>query len=75
MFGIEINFKDGSKDWVDPVEDEPYEKNSKLFVTNNCYTYFYYIEKVEKWFKYDLCKKCFFDTRTYGCTDQCKKEG
>ena len=73
MFGIEINFKDGSKDWVDPVEDEPIEKEGTLFVTNPSYTYDYELEKIDKWFKYDLCPKCDHDVRTYDCIYECMK--
>lgn len=73
MFGIEINFKDGSKDWIDPVEYEPIEKEGRLFVTNLIFTYDYELEKIDKWFKYDLCDTCDHDVRTYDCIDECMK--
>ena len=71
MFGVEINFKDGKKDWVDPVEDEPIEKDGKLFIDNGFHIYDYDIEKVEKWFKYDLCEACNHDLRSYDCGKEC----
>ena len=73
MFGIEINFKDGSKDWIDPVYDEPIEKGGVLSVTRSNYTYDYDLEKIEKWFRYDLCPSCDHDVRTYDCTYECMK--
>ncbi len=71
MFGVEINFKDGKKDWVDPVEDEPIEKDGKLFIDNGSYIYDYNISEIEKWFKYDLCAACNHDLRTYDCGKEC----
>tara|TARA_R110000803_G_scaffold210685_3_gene283202 strand:- start:2992 stop:3231 length:240 start_codon:yes stop_codon:yes gene_type:complete len=71
MFGIEINFKDGKKDWVDPVEDEPIEKEGKLLIDNGFHIYDYDMNKVEKWFKYDLCETCNHDLRTFECGEKC----
>lgn len=69
MFGIEIIYKNGKKDWVDPVTDEPIEKDGILSITNDCYTYEYSVVLLDKWFKYNLCTKCKYDLRTYDCTE------
>jgi hypothetical protein len=69
MFGVEINYKNGKKDWIDPVASEPIEKDGVLTVTNDCYSYEYSVENLEKWFKYDLCKNCKYDVRTHDCSD------
>lgn len=69
MFGVEINYKNGKKDWVDPVESEPVEKDGVLIVTNNFYSYEYSMVNIEKWFKYELCKTCNYDLRTYDCSE------
>ena len=67
MFGVEINYINGKKDWVDPCSEEPIEKDGVLFVENDCHIYEYPIVNLEKWFKYDLCKTCGYDVRTYEC--------
>lgn len=69
MFGVEINYKNGKKDWVAPVESEPVEKDGVLIVTNNFYSYEYSMVNIEKWFKYELCKTCNYDLRTYHCSE------
>ena len=68
MFGIEVNFKNGKKDWIDPVKTLPYEKDGKLYV-EGVYTYDYELSEIDKWFKYDLCASCGHDKRSYECTD------
>lgn len=75
MFGVEINFKSGDKDWIDPVVDDPVEADGKLIVENNynSYTYDFDLELVNRWFKYDLCEKCEHDVRSYGCETGCVK--
>lgn len=69
MFGVEINYKNGKKDWIDPVLDEPTEKDGILEVKGGLYTYEYPLKNIKEWFKYDLCKQCDYDMRTYDCTD------
>ena len=72
MFGVEINYRNGKKDWVDTVTDEPSENDGILTVTNNNYSYEYKLSDLDKWFKYNLCKKCNYDVRTYDCSkDEC----
>jgi hypothetical protein len=74
MFGIEINFKDGSKDWIDPVYELPLESDEKLYVEGgNSQTYDYDLKLVDKWFKYELCNECEHDKRTYDCDAECMK--
>ena len=68
MFGVEINYKNGKKDWIDPVSDDPIEKDGVLTVTNDTASYEYSIANIEKWFKYELCANCLFDVRTHECT-------
>ena len=68
-FGVEIHYKNGKRDWVAPVSDEPSEKDGVLTVTNGCYSYEYSLVNLEKWFKYDLCSVCSCDVRTYYCTE------
>jgi hypothetical protein len=67
MFGVEIDFRSGKKDWVDPVTDEPAVESGILTVKSNQYSYEYKLLDVDKWAKYDLCKRCNYDVRTYDC--------
>lgn len=71
MFGIQINFRDGKKAWIDPVEDEPTEKDGVLIVenSNTGYKYDYKMIDIATVIKYDLCPTCGFDVRTYNCTE------
>ena len=71
-FGVEIIYKNGKRDWVDPVSDEPIEKDGVLIVTNDYYSYEYTLSSMDRWFKYDLCNVCRYDVRTFDCTeDEC----
>lgn len=75
MFGVEIHFKNGKKQWIDPVKDEPTEINGVLTVANNLHSYDYDAGLVLKWIKYDLCNICFYDTRAFGCTaNECQNK-
>lgn len=69
MFGVQINYKNGEKDWIDPVFNEPVIKEGLLIVENALYSYEYEMENIESWDKYDLCNKCEYDVRSYDCTD------
>lgn len=74
MFGVEITFLDGSKDWIDPVTLEPQEIDGVLWVHNSSNAYDYNIADIKKWAKYSLCKICEHDMRSYDCTDkECNK--
>ena len=73
MFGIEINFKNGDKDWIDPVFDDPIEVNGTLVVEGSISVYEYDLELVDKWLKYGLCETCGYDVRSYGCETGCVK--
>ena len=67
MFGVEIHFKNGKKEWIDPVEEEPVEKEDTLFVSNIYYTYEYQLSAIANYIKYDLCPTCLFDKRDCDC--------
>jgi len=69
MFGIEVHYKNGGKDWYDPCTKEPVESDGKIQVETNTYSYELDSSEVEKWTKYELCKVCEYDKRTFGCTD------
>lgn len=71
MFGIEVNYKNGKKDWIDPVTEDPVEKDSLLIIQGQVYSYEYSLVLIDKWFKYGLCPVCQYDTRTYDCKDEC----
>lgn len=72
MFGIEIQFKNGKKDWIDPVSEEPTNVGGIFTVSNIYNDYQYDYEDIETWFKYDLCPVCGHDVRSYDCTQyQC----
>ena len=69
MFGIEIVFKDGKKDWIDPVSNDPQEKDGVLTVENSAHSYQYPMSDVARYFKYELCNKCGNDIRTHNCSE------
>ena len=70
-FGIEILFKDGSKEWIDPCVELPIEKDGNLTVSNQRDDYKYSLAEVDKWSEYDLCDVCGHDVRTYDCQELC----
>jgi hypothetical protein len=69
MFGVEIQYKNGEKDWVDPCNREPVEDGNDIVVSNSSYDYRYKKQDVEKWIKYDLCDICGCDQRDHICED------
>jgi hypothetical protein len=44
-----VEFKDGTRDWVDPVYGEVHQTEDHIFVTNHKYTYNFEKSKVAKW--------------------------
>ena len=70
-FGIQVNYKDGKKDWFDPCTEFPEPINGIYTIDNGCYTYEIEAAHVKDIFKYDLCKDCSYDVRAYDCTEEC----
>jgi hypothetical protein len=44
---VTIYFKDGTKDWIDPVEEDDIDYSEKyMYIDNGCYVYKYSKEEV-----------------------------
>lgn len=69
-FGIEVKLKDGSTDWYDPCTEFPENVNGFYTICNSSYEYEIPVEDVESITKYDLCKVCEYDTRTFDCAEE-----
>ena len=51
MRSVTIYFKDGSKDWIDPINDPDIDivyKDDKVFISNGFFTYDYDVKLIDK---------------------------
>jgi ribosomal protein S27AE len=65
--GIGIFYKDGSRDWFDPVDEDVFdaaETEDKYIIDNGHYVYEVEKSKVLEMRKYDLCPECGHEINT-----------
>lgn len=75
MFGIKLEMKDGSVNWIDPVdEDGLIETEDSYSVTNSIWSWTYKKSEVVNMSRYQLCKTCMYDVDTFGCHNGCDNQ-
>ena len=68
MIGIEFTFKDGKKDWYDPIDyPSDFEETDTHYVLKMAYTYEIEKATVESIRHYELCKVCGHELFEDGC--------
>ena len=69
-YGVQIEFNDGKKDWVDPVTDDSISEDETTYIFNNgLYSYPYEKEHVAKLVRYELCQKCLASIECCRCDE------
>lgn len=72
-FGIQINFKNGKKEWFSPCDQDPYFEDDKLIVSNIICTYEYISSDIQSWERYSICDDCGFDLRDEHHSPKCSQ--
>ncbi|RTL03651.1 hypothetical protein EKK58_12450 [Candidatus Dependentiae bacterium] len=67
--GIELTFKDGSKNWIDPVDVDEFNQmlqaaTDKYIINNGAHSYEFLIGDVAEYFIYNIHECCGYDTRS-----------
>jgi hypothetical protein len=68
LFGVEIVFKDGKTDYIDPVENGGVsESNDEYFVCNGAFTYPYKKADVADLRRVKICQSCYYEVENCHC--------
>lgn len=65
--GIAFEYKDGTKDWYDPVDENEFDNNqteTEYHIDNGCYKYVVSKSNVVSMRKYKLCAGCGYEIDT-----------
>ena len=76
MIGLEIAFRNGKKDWYDPIDEDQYEEAmsvdssvTELLIVVNGNEYLVPFADIEQINKYALCDICHADVRSCRCAE------
>jgi len=69
-FGIEFTYKDGSKDWYDPVTEDDIEDTDTEIILHLIYDYSIPKANIASQRRYELCPECRSESGTCCCDKQ-----